>query len=62
MTERVTIKGKLWGDDAQALQEVSDIIVNEFAPDAFSTLPRPSSQGGYHVLFTVYKSFRGYQK
>ena len=52
---RTQTTGKLYCPDAQALQNIADRILNEFAPDCRISPVQAADRGDYLILITIYK-------
>lgn len=49
-----TVKGKIYGDNADDLLEVADLLRNAFGRDIITSVLRDSEKGGFHIMLTVY--------
>ena len=56
------IKGKFYGPNPQALQDVADRIQNEFMSNCVVSRTLPSTKGDYHILVTIYENEKGSQE
>ena len=52
---KTPITGKLYCSDAQVLQELAEILLNEFNPDCRVSHVKASDRGDYHILLTIYR-------
>jgi len=50
----IKAKGKFFSSNPSALQQISDILHNEYLDKIATSRPTPTSQGDYFILITIY--------